>query len=387
MRIRLDSIALFILGVAFLLAFNPNFFERVLFFNEILSLLGVFCLFYFVKFKGGMNRAFLFFCLFFLYLLVSYAGSGFFYTDLYAYLRHSSIVYSVFCFFSGAFVFWRRTAFEQFCGFLDRRIGILLLTLSVPIQRIFALGVFPMVFADSGGVSRFVWLFLGFSVVALVYGGGSSVFALIFISGVYLCRRFSWFFLASGAVVSGLIGLYLVSWDSMQAFLYYRVHPYMLGGVVEYIYDADPNLLTRLVLWMYSIEIWLNNVLFGVGFGVEMFSSDVVLLSFEEDLKNHYLGYFLGAHNSLLTLLARTGIIGFTFFMAFCLSLFYAFYGKRDILDRYQTVAVLSFFVVFSVLLLNVVVESPIYSGFYWFASGLAYQALFGREHESSTGS
>ena len=73
-------------------------------------------------------------------------------------------------------------------------------------------------------------------------------------------------------------------------------------------YHADANAQFRLIRWHFALETWFSSPIFGVGFGTDILPN--WLLSLDE-LNTFNYGM---PHNTYLTILARTGIIGFTLF-------------------------------------------------------------------------
>jgi O-antigen ligase len=223
------------------------------------------------------------------------------------------------------------------------------------------------------GRASYYWLYFSLILVALVYGGTSSIFAVVFLAYIHSFKSYRPFLITTSFIFILIFMSFALIWGDLQNYLFYKMDARQMAGAVKYIYDFDPNLLTRLALWMYAITIWFAHPLFGVGFGVEMFNPDVLMFSFAEQNKNDFLGYFLGAHNSIITLLARTGLIATSVFIFSVFSLLKHFYFKKNKLDSLGIISINCFLVSLSVLLLNVVIESPIASGFFWFTFGLAY--------------
>ena len=73
-------------------------------------------------------------------------------------------------------------------------------------------------------------------------------------------------------------------------------------------YHADGNAQFRLVRWNLAMQTWLKSPVFGVGFGTDILPT--WLLDIEE-LNTFNYGL---PHNTYLTILARTGVIGFALF-------------------------------------------------------------------------
>lgn len=69
--------------------------------------------------------------------------------------------------------------------------------------------------------------------------------------------------------------------------------------------DGEASSGDRLLAWKAAIGMFFDNPLFGVGWG-----------KFTENVRNYGLDKKLIAHNTMLSVLAETGIIGFYFFSA-----------------------------------------------------------------------
>lgn len=74
-------------------------------------------------------------------------------------------------------------------------------------------------------------------------------------------------------------------------------------------YHADGNAQFRLIRWHLALETWLKSPVFGVGFGTNILPNWLISI---DELNTFNYGM---PHNTYLTILARTGVIGLTLFV------------------------------------------------------------------------
>lgn len=140
---------------------------------------------------------------------------------------------------------------------------------------------------------------------------------------------------------------------------------------------TDMNGVWRIMLWTYLSDRFVHN-LFGVGLGTPLVGTELsdfmYLIQKPEDL------YTSGAHNSFITFLVRLGVPFLLYFI------YMAFYTGKLIISflkktNYQVLNTADKRFVFSSILVfligvilttfNVVLESPIAAGVFWFNFGL----------------
>jgi O-antigen ligase len=73
-------------------------------------------------------------------------------------------------------------------------------------------------------------------------------------------------------------------------------------------YHADGNAQFRLIRWHFALGTWLKAPLFGVGFGTDILPNWLLTI---DELNSFNYGM---PHNTYLTILARTGVIGLALF-------------------------------------------------------------------------
>src|SRR5688572_11299869 len=100
--IRKHSIIYLVFGMALCYIISPWFFEKIFFFNEILSAIGLFILVYH-RFAIIKSPIYVYTCLLICLGICHCITSIFRMDQFYYYLRNSVIVYSMFTFFIGFF--------------------------------------------------------------------------------------------------------------------------------------------------------------------------------------------------------------------------------------------------------------------------------------------
>ena len=133
------------------------------------------------------------------------------------------------------------------------------------------------------------------------------------------------------------------------------------------------NVKWRIILWKDIIKKSMQKPILGYGFG---------MLYNNETLKNMGWGYgddvgFLDPHNSYLSILYRTGIVGLLIFLLFIISFFIKMIkflrGCQDLAISVYMISVLSAIIFILVIsFFMVVLEGPFLGIFLWVFIGLA---------------
>jgi O-antigen ligase len=161
-------------------------------------------------------------------------------------------------------------------------------------------------------------------------------------------------------------------------FLAPYLHKFLIVG-----YDGiggDNNATWRLMLWIYLFnEVFLNNPIFGIGFGTPLFDLANVPAFITSDDGSRFTEYTLGTHNSFFFVSLRLGSVGLLLIALIHCQLFArAIKSLKVNPDKLVNGIMLSLILASAMFvnsaLFNVVLESPLYAGNYWFTMGLMYQ-------------
>jgi len=136
---------------------------------------------------------------------------------------------------------------------------------------------------------------------------------------------------------------------------------------------SDPNTIWRLMFWAKTVgELSVYQWVFGIGLGTPIFdpsdpASTFIVMS---DPNALHRPYTLGLHNSFITFFVRFGLVGT---LLLCCLLFNVFrkLSKSGCLHSEALILSLSFMITSA--LLNVVLESALYSGLFWSIVGICY--------------
>ncbi|MDO9313074.1 MAG: O-antigen ligase family protein [Burkholderiaceae bacterium] len=238
------------------------------------------------------------------------------------------------------------------------------------IYRLSALYIYP--FVSEGKNLKLRLLFIATCVVALSisHGGGSGIIALSVAFFFYLIITkpvLFWFFSLTGLICTGL--LYAYNYEAFST-------SESLGLISLYtalpILAEDPNSLIRTYFWHLSINRALDSYGLGIGFGTHLFSDWQIPLVFEDSTTNDDLIYFLFPHNSFLGVFARLGAIGLITLTTIVIATLKSYSMKYKEINQFDFSILTTFAFAISVSLLNVVIESPITAGVFWFIVGLA---------------
>ena len=132
--------------------------------------------------------------------------------------------------------------------------------------------------------------------------------------------------------------------------------------------SSDADFMFRLRRWTYVINLWAQHPVFGVGFGTRILPYAAFWGTDEPGQFNFGL-----PHNSYLTILARTGLVGFLLF-AFCLS-WTALRLMRKLRQKTTAdeLAVMNILIAMAVFAsLNLFFERPLLCAPFWIMLGIA---------------
>ncbi len=382
---------------------NNAFFEKTLFFNEILSLIGLYVfLTYCLKKdlrmivpKISIFRLLMFFWLLCgIYLIISL----FFKTNWYFYLRNLSIFYSTFTFFIG---FYWKNDFLAFMHKIRNLLSIVVLSL-IPafpahyegrILDRYSIGTFfPFFFKKNNFITYLLLLILNFA-YAYFFQSFTGVVMSILLFIILILPRYAYFKI--------LFSISLVAF----IFLFMHLSPYLakykegekgkdLFGNLSYVYShskilqADPNSSWRMVYWYRIVVENFPGNLAGIGFGTPYIPYTEGKNSAESLYDDKHDAHTTGTHNTFITIFARLGIGVLVFFVLLYSAVLREFYSfKEYYLSNNNIVFFMSFFAISIIGLFNPTLETPTYSGMYWFFLGLVASAVYQRHSENNTNS
>ena len=360
---------------------------RVLYFNEILALLGgmFFLATPFSERLKSLDQITLPWVLLFTYCLVKViAGLIVKSVSFYIFLRTTVCFYSMFGFFVGVALYPVYQAWlKRFKLHAITVLALFLLALLAP-YPISTTSVVALLFAPFSGSYYLLPLFLvvfgirhhelTLLVTLLVITISSLSLGMSRINKLFnRCSFYFILFMFIFAALSAYYALYAFYIDANPYVAYVTIPLHTLGLKV-----ADAT--WRLMFWAYLFNhVFLPHFLFGINFGQPLFTHRVatnfIFLTNTADMP--YFNYTLGAHNIFITALARLGILGFIPLIMILEGIFVRLpllLGKNT---SYHTWGIaLAFIAIFIASLFNVVWYSPRYAGILWVLIGMTYAAL-----------
>ena len=356
MLLRTFFVIVFILYV-----WAPQYFERNFFFNELISLYGMFVLWnnkrtllnnYVIK--SFYPFLILFgFSWFFSFLLVE---------NTYILLRRLSIFYSVFCVFAlyDLTSLLKKSKLKWVWFFAYQKVNLL----------------FGYMFLASDITKRnsSFWIvsFIFIVVFTFIFGGSTAIFSLAFTFFIFHGNRLFWC-VSIICFLFFISAIYLVNFESVSNDYFVDIYDAM--GAYE-VFSLDGNITVRLFMWWRIISETLPSTYgLGVGFGTVLFDESFIRFlglrqQFHED---SLLVYTLSPHNSFLYFLATMGVPGIMglFYMYFRLWKDHVKRIKNSTASEFETRMFMVFIAYSFAAALNVIIESPIHSGLYWGILGM----------------
>jgi len=387
MVIKKEQIAYFIFFMMVCYFISPWFFEKKLLFNEALSAAGLFLLAY-RRFKFGTDILSL--CVILLvgwgivHMIVSIPRAD----SIYYYMRNLVIIYSIFTFFIGYYAFpYLRSFVGKFYRLLQIYVGLFLIA---PVSKFlferFGMStLFPALIKNSS--KR--WLLPLLILINLIYSVTYSSLTAMIIAFFYLVLlavpgyRFFKQSVLVFLFVFAIVFAFLTPNLSLIAVNYSYENNDAIWQVIRShpLLSIDGNSTWRLVLWKQIIVDQFPANIFGLGFGTPM----LTYFPIEDFTKVPSLPYIIGAHNSFVYLFGRLGIVYVIITIIMYRQIFKEYFYFKTY--YYQSKGILifwSFFAISLVASFNPTLESPVFSGVYWFFLGLLARTINQRVTNSS---
>ena len=383
--IRKSTIAYLIFTVAVCYIITPWFFEKKLFFNEILAVTGLFLLAY-KRFRVGNDSISVCMVLLLTWCSFHLVTSLIRQDSLYYYFRNSVIVYSMFSFFIGFYLLkYLGNYIARIRKILRYYIGIFLF-IPLPLTFFERYGVstlFPALFKNARNRLLPILLVAMNLVYGFTYKSATAIVIAFFLFLVFISTGYKFF--------KQTITIMLVS----MAILFIYLQPnldlirknYSIATQTA-IYDVmnshpilsiDANSTWRLVLWKQIIVDHFPANLPGLGLGTPIIRYYPV----EDYTKVSDLPYVMGAHNSFIYLFGRLGIIYLLLIIAIYITVFREyFHYKQYYYSNNQILIFWSFFTITVIALLNPALESPLFASGYWILLGFTARCIYDRKQE-----
>ena len=373
------SLAFLCLFLATIYIIGPYFFEKNIFLNEVLSLIGLIALaikgFKIKKSTISLNVLFLI-ALGMIHAIVSlFVHDGWYY-----YFRNTVIVYSVFSFFFGYFIF------SYFLQFIARYRSVIkhyvIVFLIFPITNLFydrfGMSVlFPTVFKPEGNHK---WILPSLAILVGIYSvryESSTILLLsFFYSFILFFPSYSFlkltFFLV--LICFGTVFIYLLPNLSLieNGFSFFSTDAIWNVINSHALLQVDPNSTWRLVIWKQLIVDSFPGNLLGIGFGTPALKYFPV----EDYNKLDTLPYVLGAHNSFIYLFNRLGVLFLFIMYSIYQCVLKEYFRYRKVYSVQSLLLFYSFFAITFIALFNPTLETPIYASSFWIILGLVGRAI-----------
>lgn len=365
---RVIAIVIFLIYATSLI--YPNT-ERFIYNNELFTALGLMALIY-SKYKNPKIEKELYGIYFFVFyglfeIIISFHAIS--ETKAYLTLRTMPVWYSIFSFFLGVFCL-KQFKTQQIINFRRKLRFFSWIALFITGFRLTPQVLFALI---AGNYKKY---FLAFIIIfCLVKGGSTSYTALIIAIFIYTAISYPKLRTIIGkktfilTMLCAMISLYLLT-------------PYLANFLVVG-YDGiggDNNSTWRLMLWIYLFnEVFLHNPIFGIGFGTPLFHLGHVPSFITTDDGSRFTEYTLGTHNSFFFVSIRLGLVGLvTTILIHCQLFAHAIKALKTNQGKQYNGVIISLILACALFinsaLFNVVLESPLYAGNYWFTLGLLYQ-------------
>lgn len=389
MKVKKETIFYIFWAIFFLYGIDNQVFERLFFFNEVLSLIGLLVVAHqtFTSRKKFWNLlqsqpiimgvlGLLLLCG--VHLIFSLGRM----TNLYFYLRNSVIVYSIFTFFFAYF------GYRYLPMFLSKiryaMAAYLVFALVYPsiylLERFMGAVFFPLLF------KKYKWwsvsAIMGLSVIlSIQYESLTVIMVMLIVLIVIVLPSYNWFKLFFFAGFAAIIVGFIYFTPNIEK---YNEAPYSVIGNVKAVAEShqllnlDGNSTWRIVFWYRVVVERFPENIFGIGFGTPLlpYIKNVDTIELEHD--DEYDMHVSGAHNTYLTLGLRLGVLFFLILgFIFHHVLKYYYQQKQFLIEHQRLFYFYSFFTVAAVGLFNLVLESPTVASLFWGFLGITAAIIF----------
>lgn len=378
-------------------------FERNFFFNEILSLIGivVFCEQVLKKIKQKKlivpdSRVFKLVLGIILLGFVHLVISVFTKTNWYFYLRNSAIVYSMFSFFIGFYLF---DNFKEYIAkakyplFLYLSYGLIFPSLTL-LDRFTTAAFFPFLF------KKLNWLaILGIAVLDIILAFRYDSLTVVLVTGILfliiLLPSYRMFKVLSGVAITGIIVGFIYLYPNLQAYKTHPqkitdVNPYSMFGNIEgvacshKILGLDGNSTWRAVFWTRLVTERFPENLVGIGFGTPLINFAINEDTVPVEHDDFHDVHVSGGHNTYLTLSVRMGLLFLIFIVLIYKEVFYEYYNyKQYYVQNNMGLYFISFFSITIIGLFNLVLETPTVASTFWILLGVVTNSIYKRRERA----
>ena len=349
--------------------------EKLIFINEIFSLIGLAYFFTKLTFNHYMDRVSFYIILIFVVFLM-YAVFSFVYfseASAYQFFRTTVFIYSIPAFFLGAYFV---------------KSGVLNLFIISKRFNFYFASIFAIAFQYGGRMANSValsllvqnakkaklLLFIFLCLFVFVKGGGTSwMFLASYITLLFLVK-IDFFGKNARNVFSSFWFIFFLSFTFFMSIGF--IHDYVIESTGS---AVDGNSIWRLKFWTYLVDyVGQHSSVFGLGFGTPIFDITNPEASFivSANPNDPNLAYTIGPHNSYLYVFARTGILGSILFIIPHWILFKKIVKRQLYKNNSVFFASFAMLLFIDMAMFNVVLESSMLSGLYWIVFGMLNQYI-----------
>ena len=378
-----------ILPLIILYIFSPGI-ERQFYVNEIFSLFGF--LIFISRFRRGSfpmysiieKLMFILISYSIFHLLISY----FIKDSLYIYLRHSVIVYSMFSFYLGDYLYRKKSLIIKyfklfaFFTFITNSFAIIYSGMRTTIGLFF-----NAIITTNKSYNIILYILLTIWAIIIFHFSSTITFCFIIITILIIFKSYKFFKISISLIFTGIIvSLILLDpiiQDIYKSDTYFGGGKSSLLGTNIYLSTITGNLsldniIPRIILWHQVLIESFPKYLIGSGFGTIMWPYPNSI-PFDParglDIWQNHI-YLIGPHNSFITLLGRLGIISIIIIINIYRHLLKYFIHHFNLLIRNKDlIFFLTFFMMSAITFFNAVLESPLHASLFWITLGLTNHA------------
>ena len=355
-----------IASLFFLHLLSADYIERVLYTNELLSLLG----FIFLISKPSFNKAdittkyvfaFIILCtLIFIYSLSKY-------DSLYFLFRNSVIFYSIFSYFVGYRLY---NSFNSFANSVRKPAQFFFISiiffptkqfLISIIDRFSGAAIIPGLYRNKTTLSFIIIILATFTFGIRHESSTTIIFSVLLIFMLFI-KKYLYFKISIVTYFLSILILLFYFQDNLKLIEINYSHLDNEVAIYKVInshwfLSIDPNTTWRFILWWQVIFNHFPENIIGLGFGTPMFE----YFPIADFNKINELPYLMSAHNTYISIFGRTGILGFTIIISIILSVFKDYFRNKVYYgNKKLTFLFLTYLSITVIGMFNILIETPI---------------------------
>jgi hypothetical protein len=304
-------------------------------------------------------------------------------TNWYYYLRNLSIVYSVFSFFVGYYLY--EDQYEFFSKMRKAIYGYALICFAWMTPGLIDRNAYSFWFSllqKNWKLTSVLMLIVLYILYVIAYTSLTVIIILLAVALVRYTKSYAYFKLIVVISILAFISVFIMLSPYMK--LYHNGSYNLFGDVLTVyaqhpLFRIDQNSSWRLVFWYRTVVETFPQNLLGIGLGTPLLPYLPSVTTTDLNFSDEYIAHVIGTHNTFITMFVRFGILTVLIFAVIYRTICreYFIHKKYYLHNRNDGGLFLGFVTMTAVGLFNLVLESPTLASLYWISLGFVAKAIY----------